>query len=63
MAVTPIAQPDWAEDGVRVGVRDFLRDHPEFEPDPYYTRLWATYMEGGVLRRNQRPEARGEEGA
>lgn len=63
VADTPIAQPDWAETGVGAGVRDFLREHPEFEPDPYYTRLGATYMEGGVLRRKQYAEARGGEGA
>jgi cephalosporin hydroxylase len=50
---TPSGQPDWRETGAGAAVREFLRDHPEFEVDPYYTRLGATYMEGGVLRRKQ----------
>ena len=53
VASAPSGQSDWRETGAGAAVRDFLRDHPEFEVDSYYTRLGATYMEGGVLRRKQ----------
>jgi cephalosporin hydroxylase len=51
VADTPHGKPDWRETGAGAGVRDFLERHPEFEADAYYTRLGATYCEGGFLRR------------
>ena len=51
VADTPNGRPDWAETGAGAGLRAFLQTHPEFEADPYYNRLEATYCAGGFLRR------------
>lgn len=44
-------KPEWIEDNPAAATRDFLADHPEFEIDPHYNRLGATYCPGGFLRR------------
>ena len=54
VADTPSGKPEWTEEGAGAAVRQFLRGHPEFSPDPYYNRLGATYCEGGFLRRSPR---------
>jgi cephalosporin hydroxylase len=51
----PHGSPAWANDNPAVAVRGFLAGHPEFEADPYYNRLTATYCPGGYLKR-KRPE-------
>ena len=51
VADAPNGQPEWPRTGAGAAVREFLHDHPEFEVDPYYNRLGATYCEGGFLRR------------
>jgi cephalosporin hydroxylase len=51
VADTPSGRTDWRETGAGAAVRDFLRAHPEFQPDPYYNRLGATYCPGSFLRR------------
>jgi len=51
----PHGSPAWADDNPSMAVRDFLAGHPEFEHDPYYGRLAATYCPGGYLKR-KRPE-------
>ncbi len=55
VADTPNGDPTWPETGAGAAVRDFLAAHPEFEVDPYYNRLGATYCEGGFLKRTARP--------
>jgi cephalosporin hydroxylase len=51
LAEAPSGRPDWRESGAGAAVRSFLQVHPEFQVDPYYGRLGATYCEGGFLRR------------
>ncbi len=43
--------PEWIDDNPAAATRDFLADHPEFEVDPHYNRLGATYCPDGFLRR------------
>jgi cephalosporin hydroxylase len=47
----PGGSPEWAQDNPWHAIQDFLRDHPDFEIDPYYNRLKVTYCPGGFLRR------------
>jgi cephalosporin hydroxylase len=51
VADTPNGKLDWPETGAAAGLRAFLQAHPEFQPDPYYNRLGATYCADGFLRR------------
>lgn len=47
----PGGKPEWEDDNPLNAVLDFLRDHPEFEPDLRYNRLRVTYCPAGFLRR------------
>jgi len=51
VADAPSGRPEWKSDNPGRAVQDFLQHHPEFEVDPYYTRLLVTYCAGGYLRR------------
>ncbi len=51
VADTPNGRSDWTETGAAAGVRAFLHTHQDFQPDPYYNRLGATYCQNGFLRR------------
>ena len=51
----PLGSPEWAEDNPLAAVRDFLASQEEFEVDPSYERLRATYCHGGFLRRAPAP--------
>lgn len=51
LADAPGGSATWTADSPAAAVRDFLAGHPEFEADPYYNRLGATYCPGGFLRR------------
>jgi cephalosporin hydroxylase len=51
VADTPMGKHDWPRSGAGAAAREFLHDHPEFQVDPYYNRLGATYCAGGFLRR------------
>jgi cephalosporin hydroxylase len=57
VASTPSGRPEWREQGAGAAVREFLAGHPEFEADPYYNRLGATYCQGGFLRRKGQRDA------
>jgi cephalosporin hydroxylase len=47
----PSGSPSWRDDNPLEAVRDFLRDHEEFEIDQSYNRLGATHCPQGFLRR------------
>ena len=48
----PGGAPEWTDDNPISAVRAFLAEHPEFEPDPRFTRTGVTYFQEGYLRRN-----------
>ena len=56
---TPNGKREWREEGAGAAVREFLRDHPEFEVDTYYNRFGATHCRDGFLRRRPSPADRG----
>ena len=58
VADTPNGKSDWKLTGAGAGLRAFLETHPEFQIDPYYNRLGATYCENGFLRRLAESAAR-----
>lgn len=47
----PNGSPGWRDDNPLEAVRDFLREHEEFEIDGSYNRLGVTYCPQGFLRR------------
>lgn len=49
----PSGKKEWATDNPAAAVQDFLVQHPEFEVDPHYNRLTATYCPGGFLKRKK----------
>lgn len=51
LADAPSGKWEWASDNPSLAAEDFLGRHPEFEIDPYYNRMAATYCPGGFLRR------------
>jgi cephalosporin hydroxylase len=46
-----IVEPHLHFGGPAVGLERWLRDHPEFEPDPYRERFGVTFNPGAWLRR------------
>lgn len=61
VADTASGRSDWGETGAGAAVRCFLGSHPEFQVDPYYNRLGATYCERGFLRRVDTGEPSGRD--
>jgi cephalosporin hydroxylase len=53
VADAPNGKPTWDVDNPLEAVRDFLKDHPDFEIDRSYERLAVTYCRSGVLRRKE----------
>jgi len=53
LADAPNGLPEWATDNPSAAVREFLGEHPEFEAEPRFNRLGATYAPGGFLRRRE----------
>jgi cephalosporin hydroxylase len=53
LADAPDGKPEWATDNPAAAIRDFLENHSEFEPDPYYNRLMVTYCPGGFLKKKE----------
>lgn len=51
LADAPGGKSEWASNNPTLAAEDFLAMHPEFEIDPYYNRLTATYCPGGFLKR------------
>jgi cephalosporin hydroxylase len=51
LADAPSGKSEWASNNPTLAAEDFLAIHPEFEIDPYYNRLTATYCPGGFLKR------------
>lgn len=51
LADAPSGKSEWALNNPTLAAEDFLAIHPEFEIDPYYNRLTATYCPGGFLKR------------
>lgn len=47
----PHGAPEWREDNPLLAVKDFLREHPEFEADRSREQFLVTYAPGGFLRR------------
>jgi cephalosporin hydroxylase len=47
----PSFKDEWRGGSVARAIEDFLATHPEFEVDPSYNRLGATYCPNGFLRR------------
>jgi cephalosporin hydroxylase len=51
LADAPDGKPEWVTDNPATAAQEFLAEHPEFEPDPHFNRLGATYCPEGFLRR------------
>jgi cephalosporin hydroxylase len=47
----PRGKKQWREDNPLQAIRQFIQEHPEFEVDPYYTRMHLTSSPEGFLRR------------
>lgn len=47
----PRGKPEWRENHPLKAIHEFLRDHAEFQIDPYYTRMHITSCPDGYLRR------------
>ena len=47
----PDGKKEWKEDNPLLAIEDFLKCHPEWEEDPYYTRLGVTSVPKGFLKR------------
>jgi cephalosporin hydroxylase len=58
LADAPGGSPTWDKDNPWRAVQDFLRQHDDFEIDPYYNRLKVTYCPGGFLKRVKKPRRR-----
>jgi cephalosporin hydroxylase len=53
----PRGKAEWRDDNPLVAMRDFLKNHPEFRSDPYYTRMHITSNPEGFLRRSSTEES------
>lgn len=47
----PAGKKEWKQDNPLRAIKDFLKSHPEWESDPYYTRLMITSSPLGFLRK------------
>ena len=47
----PAGKKEWKMDNPLRAIKDFVKDHPEWEADPYYTRLMITSSPSGFLHR------------
>lgn len=47
----PDGKKQWQQDNPLRAIKDFLKNHPEWEIDPYYNRLLVTSNPCGFLRR------------
>ncbi|MBI4576891.1 MAG: hypothetical protein HY722_11575, partial [Planctomycetes bacterium] len=47
----PRGQAQYRDDNPLEAIGLFLRDHPEFRPDPHYTRMHVTACPDGFLQR------------
>ena len=47
----PSGKKQYRHDNPLVAIREFLKDHPDWEVDPYYNRLHVTSNPSGFLRR------------
>ncbi len=52
----PRGKREWKDDHPLQAIHDFLQEHPEFQLDPYYTRMQVTCSPDGFLRRLNREE-------
>jgi cephalosporin hydroxylase len=52
----PRGKPEWREDNPLPAIREFLKLHPEFASDPYFTRMHVTSNPDGYLRKRTRAE-------
>ena len=50
----PAGKKEWKEDNPLRAIKDFLKKNPEWEVDPYYTRLMVTANPSGFLRRKEK---------
>jgi cephalosporin hydroxylase len=55
MADIPRGKPEWKDDNPLLAIQDFVREHPEWEIDPHYTRMLVTASPKGFLRRRVEP--------
>jgi cephalosporin hydroxylase len=53
VADMPRGRVEWREDNPLRAIHDFLREHPEWEIDPYYNRMLITSNPDGFLRRRR----------
>ncbi len=54
----PRGKKEWRDDHPLIAVAEFLKTHPEFVVEPYWTRLAVTASPGGFLRRLAPAEVR-----
>ena len=47
----PRGKQEWKTDNPLEAIREFLKNHPDFESDPHYTRMHVTSNPEGFLRR------------
>jgi len=47
----PDGKKEWKEDNPLLAIEEFLKCHPEWKEDPYYTRLGVTSIPRGFLKR------------
>ena len=47
----PRGKKEWKDDSPLLAIDTFLKEHPEFQSDPYYTRMYVTSIPNGFLRR------------
>lgn len=47
----PRGRKEWKDDNPLPAIRDFVSSHPEFQVDPFYTRMHVTSSPEGFLRR------------
>ena len=58
----PDGKKEWKEDNPLLAIEEFLKCHPEWKEDPYYTRLGITSNPKGFLKRGSSPNRVGEIG-